>query len=149
MRMTSVSSSISCDASIFREPDAKRKPWLPGRMLPQGSLPTCINVLATYADNLPDEQFRPMADRILEWADRFDRAPGREQVLALTLALIQFNRGMILLRLGRTGAAREALNLARSVDPIVSEIEEATRLTSYDQHARELAARVRARPSAA
>jgi hypothetical protein len=56
---------------------------------------------------------------------------------------------MILLRLGRTEAARDALNLARSVDPILSEIEEATQLTSFDQHARELAARVRSRPFAA
>jgi tetratricopeptide (TPR) repeat protein len=116
---------------------------------PAGLLAECINVLATYADSLPDEQFRPVADRMLEWADRFDRAAGREQVLALTLALIQFNRGMILLRLGRTEDARDALNLARSVDPILSEIAEATRLTSFDQHARDLAARVRSRPSAA
>jgi hypothetical protein len=112
-------------------------------------LAECIRVLATHADNLPDDQFKPVADRILKWADRFDRAAGREQVLASTLALVQFNRGMILLRLGRTDAARDALNLARSVDPILSEIEEATRLTSFDQHARELAARVRSRPSAA
>jgi hypothetical protein len=114
-----------------------------------GVLAECINVLATHADDLPDDQLKLVPDRILEWADRFDRAPGREQIPASTLALVQFNRGMILLRLGRTEAARDALNLARSVDPILSEIVGATRLTVYDQHARELAARVRARPSAA
>jgi hypothetical protein len=112
-------------------------------------LAECINVLATHADSLPDDQFASMADRLLAWADRFDRAPGREQVLALTLALLQFNRGMALLRLGRLEAALDALRLARAVDPIFAGIDEATRLTAYDQQARDLAARVRARPTAA
>jgi tetratricopeptide (TPR) repeat protein len=114
-----------------------------------GVLAECINVLATHADDLPDDQLKRVPDRILEWADRFDRAAGREQIPASTLALVQFNRGMILLRLGRTEAARDALKLALRVDPILSEIVEATQLTAYDQHARDLAARVRARTSAA
>jgi hypothetical protein len=112
-------------------------------------LAECINVLADHADSLPDDQFGPVAERILAWVDRFDRAPGREHVLALTLALLQFNRGMILLRLGRGEAARDALRLAWAVDPVFSEIEEATRLTVYDQSARDLAARVRSRAVAA
>ena len=112
-------------------------------------LAECINVLATHADDLPDDQFGPVADRILAWADRFDRAPGREEVTALTIALLQFNRGMTLLRLGRGDDSREALRLARAVDPIFSEIDEAARLTTYDQGARMLAARARARSTAA
>jgi tetratricopeptide (TPR) repeat protein len=117
--------------------------------VPAVVLAECINVLATHADDLPEDQFRPVAERILVWADRFDQAAGREQVPALTLALIQFNRGMALLRLGRTEDARDALNLACSVDPFLSEVEEAARITAYDQHARDLAARVRARAIAA
>jgi tetratricopeptide (TPR) repeat protein len=117
--------------------------------VPADVLAECINVLATHADSLPEDQFESIADRILAWADRFDRAPGREQVPALTLALLQFNLGMALLRLGRVEAAREALRLARAVDPIFAGIDEATHLTAYDQHARDLAARVRARPTAA
>ena len=112
-------------------------------------LASCINVLAIHADNLTDDQFERVAHRILAWADRFDRAPGREKVHAFTLALLQFNRAMILLRLGKGEAAREALALARAVDPISNEIEEAARLTVYDQRARDLAARVRGRPNAA
>ncbi len=117
--------------------------------VPAAVLAECINVMATHADDLPDDQFEGVADRILTWADRFDRAPGREQVMALTLALLQFNRGMALLRLGRVEAARDTLRLARAVDPIFPGIDEAARLTSYDQRARDLAARARARSTAA
>ena len=106
-------------------------------------------MLATHADDLPDDRFEAVAERFLAWADRFDRAPDREQVMALTLALLQFNRGMARLRLGRGEAARDALRLACAVDPIFTGIDEATRLTAYDQHARDLAARVRARSTAA
>lgn len=112
-------------------------------------LAECINVLASHADGVPDDLFPEVAYRILGWAERFDRAPGRGRVTALTLALLQFNRGMALLRLGRGDAARDALRLARAVDPIFSGIDEATRLTAYDQQARDLAARVRARSTAA
>jgi hypothetical protein len=116
---------------------------------PAAVLAECINVLGTHADELPDDQFGPVADRILAWADRFDRAPGREEVTALTIALLHFNRGMTLLRLGRGDEARDALRLARAIDPIFSEIDEAARLTNYDQRARMLAARARARSTAA
>ena len=117
--------------------------------IPADILAQCVNVLATCADNLTDDQFEPTAEKILEWAARFERAPGRERVRAAVFALFQFNRGVVLLRLGRGEAAREALRLARDVDPIVPEIEEATRLTVYDQRGRELAVRVRGRPMAA
>ncbi len=119
--------------------------------VPAGILAECVNVLATYADGLSDDEFAPVARRILAWVDRFDRAPGREQVLASALALFQFNRGLVLLRLGQAEAAHDALDLARSVNPIFPEIGEALRLTAYDQHARDLAERVRvgARPIAA
>ncbi len=151
-------SSDSDDLRLFLDilrridlPRAKREAdALAARLdVPAGVLAECVNILATYADELTDDQFGPVADRILAWADRFDRAPGRERVMALSLALFQFNRGLVLLRLGRAEDARDALDLARAVDPIFSEIREAMRLTAYDQSARDLAARVRARPIAA
>jgi hypothetical protein len=114
-----------------------------------GVLAECLNVLATQADDISDDQFEAVGRRILEWAEKFERAPGRERVSASTLALLQFNRGMTLLRLGRPEAAREALALACAIDPIFSDISEAAQLTAYDQHARNLAARVRARATAA
>ena len=39
-------------------------------------LAECINVLATHADNLPDDQFEPVGRRILDWSEQFERAPG-------------------------------------------------------------------------
>ena len=112
-------------------------------------LAECVNVIATQADEVPDAEFEPIGRRILDWSERFEHATGRERVSASTLALLQFNRGMALLRLGRDEAAREALGLARAVDPIFSGIDEAVGLTRYDQHARDVAARVRSRPTAA
>jgi hypothetical protein len=112
-------------------------------------LAECVNVLATHADDLADDQFRPVAAQVLGWADRFDRAADREQVRAVLLAQLQFNRWAILLRLGRIEETRRALDLARASNPQLAEIEQATRLTAYDQTARELIARVRSRPVAA
>jgi hypothetical protein len=66
----------------------------------------CVNVLSTHADDLPDDQFEPVGRCMLDWSDRFEQAPGRERVPASTLALLQFNRGMALLRLGQVEAAR-------------------------------------------
>lgn len=117
--------------------------------VPASILAQCVNVLATCADNLTDDQFEPVAEKILDWAGRFERAPGRGRVRAGVFALFQFNLGVVLLRLGRGEAAREALKLARDVDPIIPEIEEAARLTVYDERGRELAVRVRGRPMAA
>ena len=109
--MTPASCWASCAGSTCPEPGVKPRPSHRIPDVPAAVLAECINVLATHADSLPEDQFESIADRILAWADRFDRAPGREQVPALTLALLQFNRGMALLRLGRVEAAREALRL--------------------------------------
>jgi len=112
-------------------------------------LAECVNVLATQADNLPEDRFPPVAERILDWADRFQRAPGRERVRALPHAQLLFNKGLTLLRLGRIGEAHRTLELAQATDPIIPEIDEASQWTAYDQRAREIAARVRSRPLAA
>jgi hypothetical protein len=114
-----------------------------------GVLAECVNVLATHADDLPEDQFPPVARRILEWVDRFQGAPGREGVRAFPHAQLLFNQGVTLLRLGRIAEARRTLDLARATDPVLPEIEEASRLTSYDQRAREIATRVRSRQIAA
>jgi tetratricopeptide (TPR) repeat protein len=117
--------------------------------VPAAVLAECINVLAEYADTLPDDQFGALADEILKLAERFERAPSPGDVLQTTRALFQFNRGIVLLRLGRNDAAQHALNLARAADPAFSEIDHMMPLTVYNQHWRELAASARAKPSAA
>jgi tetratricopeptide (TPR) repeat protein len=113
-------------------------------------LAECINVMAIQADDLPDDQFRDVAGPILAWADRFDRAPDREGVPGPTRALLDFNRGITLLRLGRLDEARAALRRAKKVDPArFARLDELMELTNYHPLAHDLAARVRAGLTAA
>jgi Tfp pilus assembly protein PilF len=112
-------------------------------------LAECVHVLATSADQLADEPFQAMAARILELADRFERAPGRDRVHASTLAIVQFNRGLVQLRLGQLHEAQRSLEMARASDPTVPELHKARSLTSYDQQAREIASQYFDRPVAA
>jgi tetratricopeptide (TPR) repeat protein len=108
----------------------------------------CVNILAIHADGLPDAQFPTVGQRILDWCVLFDQAQGREDVLALTLAQLQFNRGLILLRLGDFEAARQALAMAHTTDPNIPEVGVTTRLDAADPLIRELAVRVRSRSAA-
>ena len=112
-------------------------------------LAECVHVLATHADQLADEPFRAVARRILELADRFERAPGRDRVQASTLAIVQFNRGLVLLRLGRLHEAQRSLELAGTSNPTIPELTRARNLTSYDEEAREIASAYYHRPVAA
>ncbi len=109
-------------------------------------LAECIHVLATHADHLADHEFQAAAQTILGLVERFERAPGRDRVRATDLALVQFNRGLILLRLGQIAEAQRSLALAHATNPTVPEIDEAKDWTSYNQRAREIAAQVYARP---
>ena len=117
--------------------------------LTAGLLAECIHVLATHADMLDDGPFQAAADEILNLASQFDRAPGRDQVRAADLALVQFNRWLILLRLGQTGEAQRSLALAHTTNPTHPEIGQAKDWTAYNQPAREIAARIYGRPLAA
>ncbi len=112
-------------------------------------LAAAINILASHAEDLPDEGFVPIARRTLEFCELFERSPQRGQTSVSLLSLIHFNRGMILLRLGQTESAHAALEFAHALDPINLTLDEATRLVAYDQRAREVAARVREKPLAA
>jgi tetratricopeptide (TPR) repeat protein len=120
-----------------------------GTQVSAGVQAECINVLATHADLLPNDEFEPVGRRILEWAEWFELAVDRPSVAASTLAQVLFNRGLILLRLGKADDARRDLDLARVADPKDPQIREATTLTAYGQAARDLAARVRDRAIAA
>jgi tetratricopeptide (TPR) repeat protein len=109
-------------------------------------LAACINVRSAVADQVSDEEFAAIGPQILNWAARFEQAPGRDQVRAALLAQVLFNQGLTLLRLGRFGEAREALGRARAVNPNESAIVEASRLESYDDRAREIASRIHGMP---
>ncbi len=108
-----------------------------------------MNVLATHIDSLDDSSFEPVAQRLLEWADRFQNAPGRDRVSVWTLAKLLVNKGLVLLRLGKQTEAQRTLDLAHATTPHNSAIEEASHLVSYDQHARQIALKIRSLPTAA
>ncbi len=119
------------------------------RALDAKVLAGCVHVLATYAEQLADDSFPTVAKTILELAERFERAPGRDRVHASILALVQFNRGLVQLRMGQLDEARHSLDLASATDPTIPELIQARNLTSYDNQAREIASQYYHRPVAA
>ena len=123
--------------------------WAVNPALDAMVLAGCIHALGTYADELDDEPFQKVAEKILELSDRFDLAPGRERVRASILAMVQFNRGLVQLRLGQLDNARRSLDLASATDPTATELVQARNLTSFDEHARAIASQYNRRLIAA
>ena len=113
------------------------------------TLAGCISVLSSYSDQLDNKEFHVIGLRILDLTDRFDHARGRDQVPATTLAVVQFDRGMVLLRMGRLAEARRCFEKSHAIDPFLPGVEQAIGLDSYDQDARDLVASVRSQISAA
>jgi tetratricopeptide (TPR) repeat protein len=106
-------------------------------------LSACINILATRAEQAADDQFGPMAERILAWCGRLDQAPDRDLAGPSLLALSYFNRGFVLLREGRISQARQAFERSHQLYPVGPLLHEAAGLQMYDRHAREVARQVR------
>jgi hypothetical protein len=109
-------------------------------------LAAVINILAIQAETLPGDEFPAFGKHILGLCDRFDRAPGRNLIPASLLSLVQFNRGMLLLQLERTGEAKQALELAKRIAPLDHYFDEATQLVKHDEYARRIAEKVRSKP---
>jgi tetratricopeptide (TPR) repeat protein len=103
----------------------------------------CINVLASQADQTADDQFEPIAERVLALCRRLDQAPDRDQAGERLLALTEFNRGIVHLRAGRITQAQDAFRRAQLIyrdGPMNGSI---AALETYDRHAREVARSVR------
>jgi tetratricopeptide (TPR) repeat protein len=113
--------------------------------LPAVVLTACIMILATVAEEASEDRFEPIARRVLDWCDRLMRAPDLRSVEPSLVAMSYFNRGVMLLRLGRTAEAQDAFRRAHEIYPLDTAFDEATRLDTYDSQARELAHRVRDR----
>ena len=109
-------------------------------------LAACINIWSAAADRLSDHEFAAVAAQVLGWMDHFERAPGRDRVRASVLAQVQFNRGLLMLRSGRSGEALDALNLAHATDPVEPSLDQARHLHQFDEKARELARSFRGKP---
>jgi tetratricopeptide (TPR) repeat protein len=108
-------------------------------------LSACINILATHAEQVSDEQFNSIAQQFFDWCRRFNQAPDLGQMEPSLVALSYFNRGLVHLRAGRIFQARQAFERAQQLYPEGPTLEEITGLQTYDRHAREVAQRVRTR----
>ncbi|MFI5459228.1 MAG: tetratricopeptide repeat protein [Isosphaerales bacterium] len=106
-------------------------------------LSACINILATQAEQTPDEQFESIAERVLALCRRFDQAPDLDQAGLSLEALSYFNRGIVHLRAGRISQARRAFERAHEIYPVGPMLDQLARLQTYDHHAREVARSVR------
>lgn len=111
--------------------------------VPAPVLSACINILATRAEQAADDQFEPMAQRVLAWCSRLDQAPDRDLAGPSLLALSYFNRGFVYLRAGRISQARQAFERSHQIYPEGPLLDVAAELQTYDRHAREVARQVR------
>jgi len=93
---------------------------------------------------MPDDQFEPVAERVLDWCRRLDQAPDCDQAGKSLVAMSYFNRGLMHLRRGRISQARQAFESAQHIYPAGPILDEVSGLQTYDRHAREVARRVRA-----
>jgi len=106
-------------------------------------LTACINILATRAEQMPDDRFESIAERVLALCRRFDQAPDLDQAGLSLKALSYFNRGFVLLRAGRISPARQAFESAQQIYPAGPMLDGVAGLQTYDRHAREVARNVR------
>jgi tetratricopeptide (TPR) repeat protein len=111
--------------------------------LPALVLSACINILATHAEQTPNDQFESIADRVFVLCRRFDEAPDLDRVENSLVALSYFNRGMVHLRAGQISQARQAFESAQRIHPLGPMLDQLASLQTYDQNAREVARSVR------
>jgi len=102
------------------------------------TLAACIDIGTAASELVHDSLIRPASDQVLEWVERFEQAPGRDQIHAIPLAQVHLNRGLILLRLGNWDEAAKAFQLAHAIDPIEPATAEALALVDYDETARRI-----------
>jgi hypothetical protein len=96
---------------------------------------------------LTNEEFKGAASRMISWINRFEFAPDRDSIPAPIRAQVKFNLGMTLLRQGRVNHARDAFRDAHRIFPSETAIDEAMVLDSFDDRARDIAARLWEKPT--
>jgi tetratricopeptide (TPR) repeat protein len=89
-----------------------------------------VNILSTRADQLTDEQFPPLGTTIIEWAQRFEQAPGRDNVPDSTLGQLDYNLAQSYKRLGRMDEADESLQRACHASPLLARLLRSNNLPS-------------------
>ena len=108
-------------------------------------LAECVNILAIYMENLSEQEFDEKFNMMLKWIDRFQNAPGIENIRVDLLGQVLFNRGMALLRGNQIQAARGYFEKILELNPRDQVAQQALSLNHYDASARHLAEVYRAR----
>ena len=111
-------------------------------------LAECVNILAIYMENLSEQEFDEKFNMMLKWIDRFQNAPGIENIRVDLLGQVLFNRGMALLRGNQIQAARDYFEKILELNPrdqVAQHAQQALSLNHYDASARHLAEVYRAR----
>jgi hypothetical protein len=132
LRLEDLPSAVSEARSIAESPDVAAP-----------VLSACINILATQAEQVSDDQFDAIAQQVLDWCRRFDQAPDLDSAGPSLVALSDFNRGLVHLRAGRISLARKSFESAQQHYPVGPMLYQVGRLQTYDRHAREVASHVR------
>ncbi len=102
-------------------------------------LSACINILAAHAEQVSDRELGTIAERVFALCRRFDRSSDLDQAGDSLRALSYVNRGMVLLRGGRTSEARQAFEVAQTIYPTAPLIDQLARLQGFDERASEIA----------
>lgn len=110
-------------------------------------LAACINVLADDLDRRDDSEFAGGYAELLDWIDRFQRAPGRDSIPLSIEKSVLYNSGLARLRHGDVAEAEADFATVRHLDPFDANVEKLMKLSAYDQEARRLAEQQRARPT--
>jgi len=105
----------------------------------------CVNILATYMENLSGQEFDEKNQMMLDWVRRFQNAPGIENIRVGLLGQVLFNTGMAQLRRNQIQEARVYFERILELNPRDEAARQALSLDQYDASARHLAELCRAR----
>ena len=108
-------------------------------------LAECVNILAIHMEKLSEQEFDEKFMMMLKWIERFQNAPGIENIRVGLLGQVHFNRGMALLRGNQIQAARGYFEKILELNPRDQVAQQALNLNHYDASARHLAEVYRAR----
>ena len=108
-------------------------------------LAECVNILAIHMEKSSEQEFDEKFMMMLKWIERFQNAPGIENIRVGLLGQVLFNRGMALLRGNQIQAARGYFEKILELNPRDQVAQQALSLNHYDASARHLAEVYRAR----
>ena len=94
-------------------------------------LAACASIYAAKARELSQSALEDVQRELLDFTDRFDRAPGRDTAPASVVTFVHVTRGFSLLHLGSRDKATEEFSAAIKLDPSSAEAYAARGLENY------------------